>query len=253
VPTGILATLLDLVLPGGCAGCGAATADRTGICVSCAAALAQPPEPRRPRPAPPGLPACVAGGDYDGSLRELILAYKERGRRSLARPLGDRLAEVVAAGWPEPGPLALVPVPATAAAMRARYGDHMLRLARQAARALSASGRPAVVASPLRALPRADSSHLDREQRAAAAREGFAVRWRSGVRLAALASVGDSGAVVLVDDILTTGATLGAVAGQLLRVGVPVTFAATLAATRRHGRETDGSRRDLGQLFANNG
>lgn len=233
--TGIVATLLDLVLPGGCAGCGAGAVDRTGICRSCATVLAGPPEPRRPRPAPAGLPACVAGGDYDGALRELILAYKERGRRGLSRPLGDRLAEVVGAGWPQPGPLALVPIPATAAAIRARQGDHLLRLARRAGRALAATGRPVVVTSPLRALPKADSAHLDRDQRAAAAQSAFALRWRSPARLSALAAVADAGAVVLLDDVLTTGATLAAATGLLHGAGVPVTFAATLAATRRHG------------------
>lgn len=230
---GVISTLLDLVVPGGCAACG--TAGRTSICAACSAVLTLPPEPRRPRPAPPGLPACIAGGDYDAALRELILAYKEHGRRGLAVPLGDRLAAVVRAGWPVPGPLALVPVPATAAAIRARHGDHMLRLARRAARVLSDSGAAAVVASPLRALPRVDSTHLDREQRAAAARAAFTMRWRSAVRLSALASVADAGAVVLVDDVLTTGATLAAATELLTAAGVPVTFAATLAATRRHG------------------
>lgn len=229
----MLATIVDLILPAGCAGCGAAA--RTGICVRCAEVLGQPPEQRRPRPAPPGLPVCLSGGDYEGPLRGFILGYKERGRRGLSRPLGDRLAAVVLAGWPQDGPVALVPVPGTAAANRARHGDHMLRLARRAAGTLRAAGVPAVVTSPLRALPRADSAHLDREQRAAQARTAFALRWRSPARLAALAGMADAGAVVLVDDILTTGATLAAAAGMLVRAGISVTFAATLAATRRHG------------------
>jgi predicted amidophosphoribosyltransferase len=229
----VLATIVDLILPAGCAGCGAAA--RTGVCVRCADVLTQPPEQRRPRPAPPGLPVCLAGGDYEDPLRGFILGYKERGRRGLSRPLGDRLAAVVRAGLPQGGPMALVPVPGTAAAIRARHGDHMVRLARRAAGTLRAAGVPAVVTSPLRALPRADSAHLDREQRAAQARTAFALRWRSPTRLAALAGMADAGAVVLVDDILTTGATLAAAAGMLLRAGIPVTFAATLAATRRHG------------------
>jgi predicted amidophosphoribosyltransferase len=236
-----VATLVDLVLPSGCAGCG--RAGRALICARCAEELALDPQPRRPRQMPPGLPACVAGGDYEGPLREVILTYKERGRRGLASPLGDRLAQVVRAGWPSvnpptpAGPLALVPVPATAAAIRARHGDHMLRLARRAARSLRAAGQPTAVATPLRALPKRDSSQLDREQRAAAALHAFAIRrpWRAGARPAALRSVADLGAVVLVDDILTTGATLAASARLLLDLGVPVAFAATLAATRLHG------------------
>jgi predicted amidophosphoribosyltransferase len=228
----IVATLLDLVLPNGCAGCGAAG---ESVCPTCAAELRRQPSVRRPRPAPAGLPACLSASEYDGTVRELILAYKERGRRGLAASLGGALAAVVGAGWPGPEPVVLIPVPATAAAIRARHGDHMLRLAKHAARCLRAGGRPAAVASPLRALPKADSAHLDREQRAVSARSAFAIRahWRDGRRIAALRSLADAGAVVLVDDVLTTGSTLAAVADVLLAVGVPVAFAATLAATLR--------------------
>jgi predicted amidophosphoribosyltransferase len=164
-------------------------------------------------------------------LRELILAYKERGRRGLAAPLGDALAAAVQSGWTAPaaGPVALVPIPATPAAIRARHGDHMLALARRAALWLRRAGLPAEAVTPLRALPKPDAAALDREARALAAREAFTVR---PSRAQALRAVADAGAVVLLDDVVTTGATLAAAARCLYDAGVPVAFAATLAATR---------------------
>jgi predicted amidophosphoribosyltransferase len=81
------------------------------------------------------------------------------------------------------------------------------------------------------ARPRADSAHLDRAGRADAAAEAFAPRSRELVRMAEAAARG--ALVVALDDILTTGATLSAVAGRLRTAGVPVPLAVVLAATRR--------------------
>ena len=89
--------LADLVLPGTCAGCG--TGAPGSLCPACLGVLdGLRPHPVRPTPAPSGLPVCVAFGRYDGVLREVLLAYKERGRHVLARPLGDWLAAAVVAG-----------------------------------------------------------------------------------------------------------------------------------------------------------
>jgi predicted amidophosphoribosyltransferase len=229
-----LLALLDLVLPTSCGGCG-----RTGslLCTECDAVLREPPSPARPTPAPSGLPPCRTSGDYDGVRRELVLNYKERGRRALAAPLGRCLASVVASGLPATDvPVVLVPVPATAAAIRARYGDHMLLLARRCAAELGRAGVAATVATPLWARPRPDSAHLDREQRAETARHAFAPRWPSGsARAEALRVAADRGLVVVVDDVLTTGNTVAAVAEQLWRIGAPVAFVATLAASRLRG------------------
>lgn len=229
--TGLLADLADLVLPVDCAGCGArARSLRLGFCSSCVTALAAlRPGPVRPDPAPPGLPPCVALGGYDGVLREALLSYKERGRHRLARPLGRLLADVVAEAVGT-RPALLVPVPATSRAARQRHGDHLDRLTRHAVARLRAAGCPAAVAQPLRALPRPDSATLDRVGRAVAAAQAFQLR---PARVAALVRLARGRSVVLVDDIVTTGATLAAVAHLLGTAGVVVRAAGVLAATRR--------------------
>jgi predicted amidophosphoribosyltransferase len=246
---GTWSALLDLVLPADCPGCDEPGAAR-GLCEPCAAALASAtPRRVRPEPTPPGLPRCVALAAYAGTLRGALLAYKERGRHGLARPLGERLADVVAvaAGLRAPGAEAqgaagpgargpaglvlLVPVPATAAAARGRYGDHMRRLAGHTAAALRRRGWPAAVAHPLRALPRPDSSGLSSADRLRVAAGSFDLY---PGRLPALRSAAAAGArLVLVDDVVTTGATLAAVAGGLRAAGVDTPVAAVLAATRR--------------------
>lgn len=180
------------------------------------------------------MPPTGALAEYAGALRAALLGYKERGRRAAAAVLGERLADVVTAVSPGTAPVLLVPVPATAAAARRRYGDHMALLAARTARALRRAGRPAAVAAPLRARPRADSATLTARQRLAVAYRSLVVRpgAASAVRAAAVAGA----VVVVVDDIVTTGATLAAAAAVLADAGVPVAGAAVLAATRRRAR-----------------
>jgi len=89
--------------------------------------------------------------------------------------------------------------------------------------------------------PKADSAHLDTAGRARAAAGAFTARARPVAALRRAAGAGATGTratgtgatVVLVDDILTTGATLATVAALLDAQGVPVASAAVLAATRR--------------------
>jgi predicted amidophosphoribosyltransferase len=228
----LLADLADLVLPVDCAGCGSdADTLRLGFCTGCVQTLAVlRPVPVRPDPPPAGLPRCLALSGYDGVIREALLAYKERGRHRLARPLGRLLADVVAqAGGIRPA--LLIPVPATSRAVRQRHGDHLDRLTRHAVDRLRAAGRSAVAAQPLRAMPRPDSATLDSVGRAAAADHAFRLR---PARVPGLVRMAHGRSVVLVDDIITTGATLAAVTRLLAAVGVMVDAAAVLAATRRH-------------------
>ncbi|MDP9430998.1 MAG: ComF family protein, partial [Actinomycetota bacterium] len=110
----MLAALADLLLPRECAGCGVPGAV---LCRGRAALLAVP-HLAQPRRFPAGFPPTVAAGAYDGPVRPVVNAFKERDRAELARPLGTALALAVAgvlAGLPaRPGAVRLVPVPSGA-------------------------------------------------------------------------------------------------------------------------------------------
>jgi predicted amidophosphoribosyltransferase len=235
--SGLGAALADLVLPAACAGCGAERVVlRSGACAACVAELeALVPFATEPELPPYGMPACTALGPYGGPLRSALLAYKEKGRHRLARPLGTLLAGAVAAaaigsGGGRKVPVVLVPVPSTAKAIRERHGDHMARLAAHAVRRLRAAGWQAEVRAMLQALPRPDSASLDAAGRAVAAENSLRIR-RSRIGVSPRAQT-MRGTLIVVDDIVTTGATLAAVSARLREANVLVAGAAVLAATR---------------------
>ncbi|RMB79832.1 ComF family protein [Streptomyces shenzhenensis] len=193
--------LTDLVLPAECSGCGR---PRTVLCPKCRAALTGAvPSRVRPVPEPPGLPMVHAAAPYADQVRATLLAHKERGALTLARPLGAALARAVRAGaGRREVPLLLVPVPSARGAVRARGHDPVRRIALAAAGELRRSGRRARVVGVLRQRRAvADQSGLNSRQRlgnVAGALEVTAV----GVPLLA------GGHLVLVDDLMTTGASL---------------------------------------------
>ncbi|MFB6618081.1 ComF family protein [Streptomyces sp. NPDC085524] len=205
--------LAGLVLPDDCAGCGAA---RVLLCAGCREALSGAGAGLvRPSPAPEGLPVVHAAAVYEGPVRAVLLAHKERGALPLAGALGRALAAAVLAGGrgPGEGELALVPVPSARRQVRARGHDPARRTALAAAGLLRRAGVPARVAPVLR-LRRAvaDQAGLGAGQRRENLAGALEVR-RGGVRAVAGA------AVVLVDDLVTTGATLAEAARALREAG----------------------------------
>lgn len=222
--------LLDLVLPAGCGGC---AAPGPAWCCSCATELGAPV---RVYP-----PCCAAGppvyalGAYRGPLRLALLAYKERGRRDLATPLGGALAAALLALLPGldtgrrggPGGIVMVPVPSRWSAASRRGGQHVALLADRAAAVLAGAGIVAAVAPALRmASGVRDSVGLDR-----AARQ-VNLAGRVLVRRAGLPGAGLP--VVLVDDVVTTGATTATCAVALLQAGIEIPAIVVLAASGRH-------------------
>lgn len=222
----------DVVLSRRCVGCSAADA---GLCPRCARKLAYPGR-HRPDPCPRGMPRTSVAGAYGGVVRAAILAYKERGRAELLTVLGTALSAAVwhVAG---PGPVLLVPVPSTRAAARRRGGDHVLALAHCASRELRCRGRPAGVLPALRLtrIPR-DSAGLGATERARNLRGVFDADPRA-------VGLGTGSRLVIVDDLVTTGATIAEAAAAFRRLGVPVLGAAIAGTARRVPAGVSGGQR----------
>ena len=227
------AALLELVLASGCAGCGA---DSPTLCGDCCEVLSGGARLAWPTPVPTGLPVPWAVTAYDGPARAALLAHKEDGRLALSGPLGDALARSVLAALGDASPggpvggapaVGMVPVPSRRAAVRARGQDPTLRLARRAARVTRRSDRDVEVLPVVRvARSLADQAGLDAHERAANLDGALAVPDR-------FARLVRGRPVVVVDDVITTGASINETARVLRGAGADVVAAAVVAATRR--------------------
>jgi predicted amidophosphoribosyltransferase len=211
--------VLDLVLPLECGGCGVPS---TRWCEACARELAMSPNsPRVVSPRiDPGVPV-FALGRYAGARRQAIVAMKERGRTDLSAPLAHALAlgvhRLLVWGLLDV-PLTVVPAPTRGWAARRRGGDPVTRIA-----TLATAGHPHVtVLRALRMKPLArDSAGLG-----SAARE----RNIAGRVLLTSRRVPADREVLLVDDIVTTGATAREAVRVLQSAGVRVSAVLALAA-----------------------
>ncbi|OBG65162.1 ComF family protein [Mycobacterium sp. E3339] len=209
--------MLDLILPLQCGGCGAPS---TRWCAACARELrvaADQPHVVSPR-VDPGVPV-FALGRYAGARRQAILALKEHGRADLVGPLAGALAtgvhRLLSWGIVET-PLTLIPAPTRRSAARRRGGDPVTRLARTAV-----AGHPAITVAPalrMRALAR-DSVGL-----------GTGARERNVAGRVRLRRAPPATEVLIVDDVVTTGATARESVRILRAAGVRVTAVLTLAA-----------------------
>ncbi|WP_030548514.1 ComF family protein [Streptomyces albus] len=214
--------ITELVLPADCAGCGR---PGTALCGGCHAALTgRLAASVRPVPSPAGLPPVRAAAPYGGEVRSVLLAHKERGALSLAGPLGAALAGAVPSRVPGREPWLLVPVPSARRSVARRGHDPTRRIALAAAALLRRAGRPVRVLPALR------------QRRLVADQSGLPARARAANLAGALEVAGRaeelvrSAPVVLVDDLMTTGASLAESARSVRSAGGKVIGAAVVAA-----------------------
>jgi predicted amidophosphoribosyltransferase len=231
------AALVGLVLPGECAGCARDASSADGgalLCAACRLELGGPARLVWPTPVPSGLPPPWGVADYDGAARGAILAHKEEGRFGLAGLLGVALSRAVTAGLDAASArgqraarVALVPVPSRRTAVRVRGQDATLRLSRRAAAAVRRGGSDVEVLPVVRIVRgMADQAGLDARERAVNLHGALAVPDRFARHLRGRA-------VIVVDDVITTGASIDETARALRAAGADVMCAAVVAATRR--------------------
>lgn len=205
--------LLDaaaVLLPVRCAGCSAP--DRS-VCSACALRL----EPRERTRSVAGFTVCSAL-DYDDVPRAVLLAYKEAGRVDVASALGVALRAAVSAATAGSRAVPVpVLIPSTHTAWR-RRGYHPTGMILSRSRG---------ILPPLWRALRLTRQTADQAGLASHARE----RNRAGSLLASARVSGRR--CLLVDDIVTTGATLAEAARAIVAAGGVVVGAATIAQTPR--------------------
>ena len=237
-----LVATLELALPTTCGGCGEPGA---AWCLICAEDVVDATYPGGamevcPTPCPAGYPPTWAASPYGAAARAALVAFKDGDRRDLVVVLAPLLAgSMVAALAGSPslgtvlasgnGPVLVIPVPSSSAAVRRRGDAPLDLLTRAAVRRIGRPERELRFAPALRLRRRvADQAGLDHGQRAENLEQAIGVkrRWPAGV---------DGASVLLVDDVLTTGATLVEAARALRAAGARHIAAATVAATHRRG------------------
>jgi ComF family protein len=157
---------------------------------------------------PPPFFRSLCAVDYQFPWDGLITAFKFQGQPELAAPLAALMALALSAAG-GPLPQALLPVPLAAPRLAERGYNQAWELARRLG---AAWGLPAWSDVLSRPLDTAHQAELGREARLSNLRSAFLVEPRQRARV-------QGAHLALVDDVMTTGATVGQAAAELLRAG----------------------------------
>lgn len=227
-----LSEFVDLLVPRTCAGCGIET---VSLCSACVQRLDTEPVATLPRY---GTIKAFGAGRYEGVLRNVIVNFKEHDRRDLGPVLGLMLARAVARALEETPvsaqPVLLVPVPARPASARKRGGNHVEALARNAAGHFTRDGFPMRVAPVLAVSGKRDQVGSGVRERRKNVRGTHRVthpevvaQWPGRAR------------VIIVDDIVTTGATVAESARALRKSHIEAIGVASIGITGNENRNSD--------------
>lgn len=225
-----------MVFPPRCPLCGTGITEQAGLCAACWNELAIPGEPSCQlcqRPFAPGIvdgsicapcladpprhDGIAAGTLYNDGSRKLVLAFKHGGRIALApmlaRFMAARLSQAVGPGW------LIIPVPLHRWRLWRRGYNQAALLGRELAKA---RGADLLVDGLIRRKQTPPLGGLGRKARARALSGAIAINLRRHARI-------KGAQIVLVDDVLTSGATTNACVGALKRAGAAEVVVACFA------------------------
>lgn len=222
----LLDELAEAILPQRCVACGRFGA---ALHATCVADLSRADGPRCGRcwapatststsavcagcqAAPPAFEALRARFRFEGDVRRALLEAKFRGKTGLLRPLAAAAVEAIPAHWDIK---AIVPVPLHRARQRRRGYNQAALVGEVVARSLGVAHRPGLLRRARATPPQAS---LTAEARSRNLLGAFDVRGRS------------PDAVLLVDDVTTTGSTFEAAASALRAAGAATVYALAIA------------------------
>lgn len=170
---------------------------------------------------PPAYDRAVAAGPYEGILAQAITLFKYRRKTSLARPLGALLTGRLAALPPMDIDL-VVPIPLHPRRLREREFNQSLLLAQEVSRTDPRGRLPLAYQAVARVGWAPPQVELSRSDRLTNVRGAFEVRDPSAIA---------ERSVLLVDDVLTTGATAHECAKALRKAGAAAVYVLTVART----------------------
>lgn len=191
-----------------CPTCGAAWGK--GVCCECnRETLRQRGLERFP------LDACIAATRLEADTRRIVVAYKDRGERRLARVMAHCMADAMPPSWRRAdGRSLVVPVPARRDAVARRGFDHMRLVAKEL---------QGITGLPVACALDSDRGHDQRALGARSRQENMAGSFRVARRY----ELGPPHRLIVVDDVMTTGSTLFAAADALRAHGAETVCALT--------------------------
>lgn len=202
----LLNTVLDVLFPPRCVGCGCVG---SLFCARCQADIPIPPPVREPDSS---LAEWRASAEFGGAIQRAIHAYKYKNQRRFAAPLAERMVSVLrATGWQ---PTLITAAPLHESRRKERGYNQAALLGERIARAVGAPYRGEIIWRVRATRPQVGLNARERRENVANA-------------FAAHEVVGQS--IVIVDDVYTTGATLRACADALCSAGAACVWGLTVA------------------------